>query len=321
MEREIYETVLAGTTIYYPGSVTTRYGLASTDVPTADSVRKVVAALRANGAIGLEPPVAGTNDPELGDLYVCVVDTYVEFDISSDPDFIDAKKYADAKRIWEGEIGTFLGCRFVRSNSVPTLTSRAAATATATDNGGTLTTNYYVRTMVTGIDDTFGYEKLIFQAEVDQVVGAGNDNHISLVVPTVAGYSKFNMYMSAESASTVAQGATMYLQNASGSVAAGTYLLGYATESGNNYTAKTSGTTAPAEMNSATSKVHTSFFIGKEAYTVVDLQNLQSTLTPSEATDSDPLKQRRKAGWKVMFKAVINNNDFFARLESESAYD
>jgi N4-gp56 family major capsid protein len=321
MEREIYETVLAGTTIYYPGSVTTRYGLASTDVPTADSVRKVVAALRANGAIGMEPPVAGTNDPELGDLYVCVVDTYVEFDISSDPDFIDAKKYADAKRIWEGEIGTFLGCRFVRSNSVPTLTSRAAATATATDNGGTLTTNYYVRTMVTGIDDTFGYEKLIFQAEVDQVVGAGNDNHISLVVPTVSGYSKFNMYMSAESASTVAQGATMYLQNASGTVAAGTYLLGYATESGNNYTAKTSGTTAPAEMNSASAKVHTSFFIGKEAYTVVDLQNLQSTLTPNEATDSDPLKQRRKAGWKVMFKAVINNNDFFARLESESAYD
>ena len=321
IEREIYEVVMAGTTIYYPGSVTTRYGLASTDVPTADSVRKVVAALRANGAVGMEPAVAGSNDPELGDLYVGVVDTYNEFDISSDPDFIDSKKYADAKRIWEGEIGTFLGVRFVRSNSIPTLTSRAAATGTATDGGGTLTTNYYVRTMVTGIDDTFGYEKLIFQAEVDQVVGAGNDNHISLVVPTVSGYSKFNMYMSAESASTVAQGATMYLQNASGTVAAGTYLLGYATESGNNYTTKATGTTAPAELGASTAKIHTAFFLGKEAYTVVDLQNLQSTLTPNEATDSDPLKQRRKAGWKVMFKAVVNNNDFFARLESESAYD
>jgi hypothetical protein len=49
--------------------------------------------------------------------------------------------------------------------------------------------------------------------------------------------------------------------------------------------------------------------------------NLQSTLTAPVATDSDPLIQRRKAGWKVMFKAVINNQNFFARCESESAYD
>jgi N4-gp56 family major capsid protein len=321
IEREIYEVVMAGTAVHYPGTVTTRYGLAATDVPTADTVRKVVASLRANGAVGLEPPVAGTNDPELGDLYVGVVDSYVEFDISSDPDFIDAKKYADAKRIWEGEIGTFLGVRFVRSNSIPTFTSRAAAVGTPTDNGGTLPTNNDYRVMVTGIDDTFGYEKLIFQASNVEVVGAGNDNHISLVIPSVAGYTRFNMYMSVGTAGATAAGDTMYLQNASGTVVAGTYLLGYATESGSNYTQKTSGAVGPAELALAGSKVHTSFFIGKEAFTVVDLQNLQSTLTPNEASDSDPLKQRRKAGWKVMFKAVINNNDFFARLESESAYD
>jgi N4-gp56 family major capsid protein len=322
IEREIYEVLMAGTTVYYPGSVTSRIGIDTTDVPTADSVRKVVAALRANGAMGMERPAPGTEDPELGDLYVCVVDSYVEQDIASDPDFIDAVKYAKAMRLWEGEIGTFLGCRFIRSNSIPTLSSRAAAAGTATDNNGTLTTNYYYTSMVVGIDDTFGYEKLIFQSSEDQVVGAGNDNHISLVVPTVSGYTYFNIYMSAGSASTQAAGAaTMYLQNASGPVVAGTYLLGYASESGNNYTHKTTGTTAPAEVKSASSKIHTSFFLGKEAYTVVDLQNLQSTLTPNVESDSDPLKQRRKAGWKVMFKAVINNNDFFARLESESAYD
>lgn len=321
IEREIYEVLMAGTSVKYPGTVTARYSLTSSDVATADSVRTVVASLRALGAMGMERPVPGTEDPELGDLYVGVVDSYIEQDISSDPDFIEAVKYASAKRLWEGEIGTFLGVRFVRSNSIPTLVSRAAAAATAVDNGGTLTTSNYYRTMVTGIDTTFGYEKLIFQAEDDQVTGAGNDNHISIVVPAVSGYQSFNLYMSAGSASANAAGTTMYLQNQTGPVVNGTYLLGYATESGNNYTHKTSGTTAPAELNSATSKVHTSFFIGKEAYTVVDLQNLQSTLTPNEASDSDPLKQRRKAGWKVMFKAVINNNDFFTRLESESAYD
>ena len=320
IEREIFETLLAGTTIYYPGSVTSRYGLASTDVPTSDTIRKIVANLRNNGAVGLEPSKDGS-DAELGEHYVGVVDTFVEQDISTDPDFIDSVKYAAAKRLWNGEIGTFLGVRFVRSNMLPTLTGRAAAAGTATDGGGTLTTDYYYTTMVTGLDDTFGYEKLLFVSSEDQVVGAGNDNHISLVIPTVSGYARFNIYMSVGSSTTQAiNTTTKYLQNASATVAAGTYLLGYATESGNNYTQKITGTTAPAEVLS-TSKVHTSFFIGKEAYTCVDLQNLQSTLTPNAPSDSDPLNQRRKAGWKVMFKAVINNENFFARLETESAFD
>jgi len=320
VEREIFETLMAGTTVKYPGTITSRPTVDTTDVPSADTLRKLVASLRANGAMGMERPVAGTEDPELGDLYVGVVDTYVEQDFASDPDFIQAAKYAATKRLWEGEIGTFLGVRFVRSNSLPTLTSRAAATGTPTDNGGTLTTNNDYRVMVTGLDDTFGYESLIFQASNVEVVGAGNDNHISLVVPSVTGFARFNMYMSAGAAGASAVGDTMYLQNPS-PVASGTYLLGYATESGNNYTAKATGTTAPAELKAAGSKLHISFFIGKEAFTVVDLQNMQTTLTPDTASDSDPLKQRRKAGWKVMFKAVINNNEFFQRLESESSYD
>lgn len=320
IEREIFEVLLAGTNLFYPGSVTARSSITATDVPTADTLRKIVANLRDNGASGLEK-AAGVEDPELGDHFVGVVDSFVEQDISADPDFIDATKYAAAKRLWNGEIGTFLGVRFVRSNMLPTLTSRAAAVGTATDNGGTLTTNNDYRVMVTGLDNTFGYEKLIFQASNVEVTGAGNDNHISLVIPTVAGYTNFNIYMSAGTASATAVGDTMYLQNASGTVIAGTYLIGYATESGNNYTQKTTGTTNPPELNASTSKVHLSFFLGKEAYTVVDLQNLQTTLTKAEATDSDPLIQRRKVGWKTMFKAVINNNNFFARLETESAYD
>lgn len=322
IEREIFETVLAGTTVYFPGSVTVRSSLASTDIPVADTIRKITANLRSNGAYGLEPALQGSSDPELGDLYVGVVDSFVEQDIATDPDFIDAVKYSAAKRLWNGEIGTFLGVRFIRSNMLPTLISRAAADGTQTDGSGTLVDQYYVRTLVTGLDDTFGYEKLIFQSSEDQLTsGAGNDKHVSLIVPTVAGYARFNIYMNVPTVASSAINVAMYLQNASGPVAAGTYLLGHATESGNNYTQKTTGTLAPAELNASTSKVHLSFFIGKEAFTVVDLQNLQTTLTPAGPTDSDPLGQRRKAGWKTMFKAVITNETFFARLESESAFD
>ena len=84
----------------------------------------------------------------------------------------------------------------------------------------------------------------------------------------------------------------------------------------------TSGTSIAGSSIPATGEiVHSSWVFGKEAFAVVDLQKLQSFLTPNQASDSDPLVQRRKAGWKLMFKAVICNNDFMARIESESAFD
>ena len=66
--------------------------------------------------------------------------------------------------------------------------------------------------------------------------------------------------------------------------------------------------------------VHQSWVFGKEAFSVIDLQKLQSFVTPAQASDSDPLVQRRKAGWKLMFKAVICNNNFMKRIETGSAY-
>ncbi len=48
--------------------------------------------------------------------------------------------------------------------------------------------------------------------------------------------------------------------------------------------------------------------------------SLQTFLTPGQASDSDPLLQRRKASWKVMFKAVICNDAYIARIESASKF-
>ena len=39
-----------------------------------------------------------------------------------------------------------------------------------------------------------------------------------------------------------------------------------------------------------------------------------------QSTDSDPLEQRRKIGWKIMFNAVICNQNFMRRIECGSAY-
>ena len=81
------------------------------------------------------------------------------------------------------------------------------------------------------------------------------------------------------------------------------------------------GALVPALLSSGAGAVHESFFIGKDAFTVVTLDNMRSYLTKNEESDSDPLAQRRKAGWKVFFKAVINNNAFLAKFDSESAFD
>ena len=69
----------------------------------------------------------------------------------------------------------------------------------------------------------------------------------------------------------------------------------------------------------STATVHTSYLFGKDAFAVTDLQSLQM-YKEGPGGVSDPLHQKMTLGWKVGFKAVILNNNFFCRLESASAY-
>lgn len=70
---------------------------------------------------------------------------------------------------------------------------------------------------------------------------------------------------------------------------------------------------------SSTVTVHTSYLFGKDAFAVTDLQSIEM-YKEGPGGVSDPLHQKMTMGWKVGFKAVILNNNFFARLESASAY-
>lgn len=324
VDREIFEVLMGGTQIYYPGTATSRLTLAAGDVLTGDTLSKIVANLRDRGAMGLEKPKNPFEDPELGDLYVSVVDPFVEQDIVTDPDFIDAMKYAKAKVLWNGEAGTFKGFRFVRSNLIPTITSAAAATTLDnTADTGTLVFNSSYRVMVTAVDNTFGYERIVYQSsEVDTANDANSAHTISVTMPATTGYT-YNIYASALTALNGTTTATAMTLQGSGFIPGAVIKIGSnaGTATAARLQLTATGAASPPQLALAGSRVHISFFIGKEAYTCVDLQSLQSTLTPNESTDSDPLKQRRKAGWKAMFKAVINNNDFFARAESESVFD
>jgi N4-gp56 family major capsid protein len=69
----------------------------------------------------------------------------------------------------------------------------------------------------------------------------------------------------------------------------------------------------------STTTVHTSYLVGRNAYAMTTLQNLE-TYVEAPGGNADPLHQRRTIGWKVAFKSVILNQNFMVRIETGSAF-
>ena len=86
----------------------------------------------------------------------------------------------------------------------------------------------------------------------------------------------------------------------------------------NQKTQPTSGAVAQAAPPSGV-PVHYSFVFGKEGVACPELNKMKAYLTPAVPSDSDPLVQRRKVGWKADFKPVITNELFLARAESAAS--
>lgn len=98
-----------GTNVYYAPKadgtpVTSREELDGTCRLTVALVKRIVAFLRANNA------------PRINGDYVAIIHPYVAYDLMSDPEWIDAHKYAVPENIYEGEIGKVAGVRFIESS-------------------------------------------------------------------------------------------------------------------------------------------------------------------------------------------------------------
>ena len=99
----------SGTNVFYAPkgdgtAVASRTALDNTCVLTVDLVKRVVAFLKKNNA------------PKINGSYVAIIHPYVAYDLMSDPEWIDAHKYANPDNIYEGEIGKIAGVRFVESS-------------------------------------------------------------------------------------------------------------------------------------------------------------------------------------------------------------
>jgi len=303
LEREMAVTLLAGTSVVYPGTVTARTGIGSADRVDTAAVLKATTQLRTNGA--------GESE---GGLFGGVLSPAQEGDIlGSDQTFKDASNFANVKALQFGEIGTWMGVRWSRGNFMPIFkgvaapdgtaanASKSKAVANAAPSDGTFAgTSPLI--VVVARDITSDYERLISQTSAAITIAAVSDN-VDVTLPSSVNFV-YDVYCDGGAAGTM----TLFsARNAASAVV--------------SVTGKGTGVVAPAAP-ADTREVFVAWIFGVDAFGRVELNgmSLQSFITPPGASFSNPLAQGRKIGSKIMWKSFIIDNNYFVRLESASTF-
>lgn len=298
LERELCEVLMAGTTVYYPGTATTRATIGANDkMDTATTIKSTVS-LHNKGAAETE-----------GGLYNGVMSPQQEGDlVTSDATFKDASNFANVRKLEFGEVGIWMGVRWARSNFMPIFKGVAApGTQTASVAGFTQAGSGSALdgTLVTVVarDATTDYERVISQEKTI----ADADGSVTLTTPTSANYV-YDIYMTNAAGASYKVVFERVAANTAKTLTAATYTAG---------TAQT-----PPAAPATGREVFTAFVTGKDGYGRVELNgmSLQSYITPAGASWSNALAQGRKIGTKVMQKFFIIDNNYFARVETASTF-
>lgn len=304
IDRNIIDVLQQGTSVTYGGSATANSGLTtvSTDSLTDLVVQKVVARLRKRGATTYE-----------GTKYLGVIDPAMEQDVTTAANsaFVQASAYSNQMALYNGEIGTWRGVRWMVSNFIPTLTGVAAASyTTPTSPVGTFAAaNYRVTTAY--YDANTG---MLAQLTQNAAVTFAAADSLGAALPADANYV-YKIFVGLASG-----GATDIMYQGVDS----TYGTGFMPASAASVilAPPTSGASiAGSYIPAAAAVVHFGWVFGKQSYCVVDLQNLQTFVSKNEATPDNPLVQIRTVGYKFMHKPVIQNNDFMERIDVLSAFN
>lgn len=109
------EVVNAGTNVQYAGGVAARTAVGASNTLTVKEIMKAVATLK------------GANAKPVKDSYVAIVHPYVALDLMRDTEYAEMFKYANAKPIYEGEIGKFSNVRFVETTEAKIWNAAGAA--------------------------------------------------------------------------------------------------------------------------------------------------------------------------------------------------
>lgn len=323
LERNCFNSLMAGTQVNYVNTRGSRAALVAGDVLDTITVIRTNAALETLGApryMGdemtdqkLDVDSGGAkagNDPRTMPHYSAIVHPLVVGDFRQQPTVITAWTYSDINRLYNYEIGEWAGIRFCKSNMVPSFTGVAQITGTA-GTAGTLASNTYFVT-VTAVDAQNQYESRVYQVSGGIAV-TGPNGSISVVLPALVGYT-FNVYA----------GLTASPANLATTVSGPTNgpMTGQATQLAPGQTVVLTGLgvaqVAPAAPTTGVT-VYPTFILGRGAYGQVVLDNAKFTYLTG-ADKSDPLNQVRIVGWKAFYGTLISNQQFFARIESVSAF-
>jgi N4-gp56 family major capsid protein len=323
LERNTFNNLNGGTQINYVASRGSRGALQVGDVLNIHELNRAYAILLNLGAprymgdemtdTKLEADAGGaraSNDPRRMPHYVAVVHPFVASDLRENQPIQYAWSQSDINRLYNYELGEWSGIRFTMSNMVPSFTGNAAITGTA-GTAGSLTTNTYF-IIVTASDTQNQYESQIYAASGGIAV-TGPNGSISVILPALAGFT-FNVYVGLTSAPTNL-----------GLCAAGPTsgpMTGQATQLAPSQTVVITGigtAQTPPAAPAAGMTVYPTYIFGRGAYGQVVLDDVKFSYL-KEADKSDPLNQLRIVGWKCMYGTLIQNQQFFLRIESVSAF-
>jgi hypothetical protein len=299
-EREAAQVMMSGTNVTYPSTHNSRDDLAASDVLTSTLINTVVAKLKMRGA----PFVSGGG-------YVGIIQPPHTMAILSETVFQQASAFARDRRLDYGYLGRWLNVDWTEGNFLPQFVGVDAATTAATTtvksqytvgtSGSLATANYQL--VIVGRELLTDYERRI-SVQTGNISVTGPNGSINVVTPTSVNYT-YDIYM------TKADETVPY--KVASRVAASTAKLITTAPTGNE-------AVAPASPALGVS-VYPGWIFGDGAFGIVKLNgmSLQTYVTPSAPSDSDPIVQRKKVGAKYMQHFFWLEQDFAERFEVSSS--
>lgn len=325
LDRNTFNAFMAGTQVNYVNSRGSRAALQAGDVLNTVEIGRIQSQLYTLGAprfMGdedtdekMDADAGGahaSDDPRGQPHYVAIGHPFPIQDLKANSTMVTAWSYSDINRLYNSEFGELYGIRFCTSNLVPFWVYRAAPTGTA-GTAGTLATNATYFVQITGSDTQNQYESIV-SAVSSAVSVTGPTGSISVPLPNVSGFT-WSVYIGTTSS-------PVNLGQCSAGPTVGP-LQGQAVQLAGNQTvvitAIGNSQVPPALPPSGGQTVYPTFVFGRGAYGQVKLKEVQTTYLTG-ADKSDPLNQLRVVGWKCFYGTLIQNQTFFARIESLSAY-
>lgn len=146
------DVIIAGTTVQYASTATSRGTVTSTMKITRDEVREAVRTLQSNDARKVTKMVdasTGFNTSPLNACYVGIISENTLYDLKNETGWIPVEEYASKKDVMEGEVGAMDDVRFVMTTNAKIFSSSGSGSI---DVHGTLImgSDYYGISRISG---------------------------------------------------------------------------------------------------------------------------------------------------------------------------